>query len=248
MLMTCGASAGLAALSPNAPFAGRATTRLEELHKNFSTDVPLSAMSAFYYSRFYFPLCFRPKPVFDFSAAQMMPLQNYWMVSDSRQPFWGWWGPYIYFAWRNLQDLYSKLVRSSSGPPFHSFWREAHVCLYIPLVLGAAITSLSLSRKIWQSVPAVAILPEIPLFHDQLWIRLSWWHFPPAAGIGAISYSTFGEVLGLCGIENPLQNFVILGMAWPVCGNRPGPNITGIILISEMTGNFSHLVDPSLVS
>ena len=78
MLMTCGASAGLAAAF-NAPFAG-VLFSLEELHKNFSTDVLLSAMSASITADFISRYVFGLKPVFDFSAAQMMPLQNYWMV------------------------------------------------------------------------------------------------------------------------------------------------------------------------
>ena len=71
--------------------------------------------------------------------------------------------------------------------------------------------------------------------------------FLPLLVLGAISGSTFSEVLGLCGIENPLQNFVILGMAGLFAAIVRAP-ITGIILISEMTGNFSHLLTLSLVS
>lgn len=78
LLMTCGASAGLAAAF-NAPLAG-VLFSLEELHKNFSLDVLLPAMAssitADVISRYIFGL----KPVFDFSGIAMMPLKNYWLV------------------------------------------------------------------------------------------------------------------------------------------------------------------------
>ena len=79
LLMTCGASAGLAAAF-NAPFAG-VLFSLEEVHKNFSLDVLLPAMSASITADFLSKNIFGLKPVFDLSVRQMLPIRHYWAVA-----------------------------------------------------------------------------------------------------------------------------------------------------------------------
>lgn len=244
MLMTCGASAGLAAAF-NAPFAG-VLFSLEELHKNFSTDVLLSAMSASITADFISRYVFGLKPVFDFSAAQMMPLQNYWMVLILGILL-GLVGTLYNFCVAKSQDLYSKIGSQfiRTAIPF----LLAGACLLVyPLVLGGGHNLIELVSQ------DMAIQSLLLLFCLKfLFSMISFGSgvpggiFLPLLVLGAISGSTFSEVLGLCGIENPLQNFVILGMAGLFAAIVRAP-ITGIILISEMTGNFSHLLTLSLVS
>ena len=78
MLLTCGASAGLSAAF-NAPLAG-VLFSLEELHKDFSTDVLLSTMSASITADFVSRTLCGPDPEFDFPGLGVLPLSQYWMV------------------------------------------------------------------------------------------------------------------------------------------------------------------------
>ena len=71
MLLTCGASAGLSAAF-NAPLAG-VLFSLEELHKDFSTDVLLSTMSASITADFISRTLFGLGPVFSFPELSMAP-------------------------------------------------------------------------------------------------------------------------------------------------------------------------------
>jgi len=74
-LITAGASAGLAAAF-NAPLAG-VIFALEELHKNFSGTVLAAAMGASLAADFVTQQFFGQKPVFSFSALQVLPLRFY---------------------------------------------------------------------------------------------------------------------------------------------------------------------------
>ena len=72
LLMTCGASAGLAAAF-NAPFAG-VLFSLEELHKNFSIEVLLSTMAASVTADFISRNIFGLEPIFSFHLTQNLSL------------------------------------------------------------------------------------------------------------------------------------------------------------------------------
>ena len=65
------------------------------------------------------------------------------------------------------------------------------------------------------------------------------------AVIGGIYFNAVGMVSG--SLDGLLGNFIILGMAGYFSAIVRAP-ITGIILISEMTGSFSHLLTLSMVS
>ncbi len=75
LLMTCGASAGLAAAF-NAPLAG-VLFALEEIHKNFSAEVLLSTMASAITADFISRNVFGLSPVFSFNVPGMLPLNQY---------------------------------------------------------------------------------------------------------------------------------------------------------------------------
>ncbi|MCA5010735.1 chloride channel protein, partial [Clostridioides difficile] len=71
--------------------------------------------------------------------------------------------------------------------------------------------------------------------------------FLPLLVIGAVSGSIYYHAAGLVtgSLNGLLGNFIILGMAGCFSAIVRSP-ITGIILISEMTGSFSHLLTLSM--
>ena len=73
--------------------------------------------------------------------------------------------------------------------------------------------------------------------------------FLPLLVLGSISGGLFAEAISpICGFEEHyIGNFVILGMAGYFSAIVRAP-ITGIILISEMTGSFNNLLALSIVS
>ena len=71
--------------------------------------------------------------------------------------------------------------------------------------------------------------------------------FLPLLVLGAVVGSSFSQGAHLLGLDTATGNFVILGMAGLFAAIVRAP-VTGIVLISEMTGSFSHLLTLSLVS
>jgi len=78
LLMTCGAGAGLSGAFC-APMAG-VVFALEELHKNFSTEILLTTMAASVASDFVSSYLFGLTPVFGIHVDTMLPLEKYWLV------------------------------------------------------------------------------------------------------------------------------------------------------------------------
>jgi H+/Cl- antiporter ClcA len=73
--------------------------------------------------------------------------------------------------------------------------------------------------------------------------------FLPLLACGALTGQGFGQILASLGIISDTQalNFLILGLAAFFSGVVRAP-VTGMILILEMTGNFTHLGNVVLVS
>ena len=83
---------------------------LEELHKNFSTDILLSTMAASVTSDFVSSYIFGLSPVFGLHIAGRLPLSRYWMVILLGLVL-GVFG--VFYNWMTsfVQDLYDKLPR-----------------------------------------------------------------------------------------------------------------------------------------
>ena len=77
-LLTCGASAGLAAAF-HAPLAG-VMFSLEEVHKNFSVSVLVSVMSASLTADFLSSTILGMDSVFQFDILKALPMEYYWMI------------------------------------------------------------------------------------------------------------------------------------------------------------------------
>lgn len=247
LLVTCGAGAGLAAAF-NAPFSG-VLFCLEEIHKNFSAEVLLSAMASSITADVISRNVFGLAPVFSFHVPGMMPLGQYGHVAVLGILL-GFLGLVYNKSVALSQDLYEKIpwrpVRLLL--PFLCAGALGFVC---PQVLGGghalaaqvsagsfaltALCTLFLIKFVFSMVsfgsgaPGGIFLPLLVL----------------GAMLGAIYYSVAGQVFAMP--DNLLVNFIILGMAGFFSAIVRAP-ITGIVLISEMTGSFSHLLTLSIVS
>lgn len=244
MLMTCGASAGLAAAF-NAPLAG-VLFSLEELHKNFSVDVLLSAMSASItadcISRYVFGL----KPVFDFSAAKMLPLENYWLILLLGAVL-GLIGVMYNFCVKKTQDLYGR-IRFQYLRVLIPFLLAGILLVVYPAVLGGGHNLVEwVSQKNALDFLLLLFVLKFVFSMVSFGSGSPGGIFLPMLVLGAVAGSVFSGIVNLCGGAAPVQNFVILGMAGLFAAIVRAP-VTGIILISEMTGSFSHLLTLSIVS
>jgi len=248
-LITSGASAGLSAAF-NAPLAG-AIFALEELHKSFSPLVLLSAMSASLTADFVSKEFFGLKPVFNFSHLSPLPL-NY----------------YLYLIFLGITVgiggvLFNHILLKSQSFYHKQKWLPIQLRPMIPL-LAAGILGLLLPQvlggghKLIHSlvndiVPFKLLL--LVLIVKFLFTMLSYGSgapggiFLPLLVIGAL----IGDVFGIIAVKifhfSPeyLNNFIILAMAGYFTSIVKAP-ITASILITEMTGSFSHLLSLTVVS
>ena len=247
ILLTCGAGAGLAAAF-NAPFAG-VLFALEEIHKNFTPEILLSAMSSAIAADFVSRNVFGLAPVFNLQTPALMPLGSYWHMILLGLLL-GALGVVYNRTIALAQDLYqhipTRLLRL-----LLPFLTAGALGFLFPAVLGGGHQLVQeISAGSW--LPAMLCLLFVVKF---LFSMLSFGSGAPGgiflpllvlgALIGAVYYYAAATFLPLP--EGALANFIILGMAGYFSAIVRAP-ITGIILISEMTGSFSHLLTLSIVS
>lgn len=247
LLLTCGAGAGLSAAF-NAPLAG-VLFALEEVHKNFSPEVLLSTMASSVAADFVSRNVFGLKPVFSFYIKDMMPIGQYGHAV-ALGIILGFFGVFYNYSVDISQKLYQKI-------PWQTLWLVipflcagvlAFTCPKVlggghelvmevsgnQFALGALITVLVI-KFIFSMVsfgsgsPGGIFLPLLVM----------------GAMVGSIYYKTAGLFLPVPEWMN--ANFVILGMAGYFSAIVRAP-ITGIVLISEMTGSLNHLLTLAIVS
>lgn len=247
LLMTCGAGAGLAA-SFNAPLAG-VVFALEELHKNFSEEVMLATMSAAITSDFVSSTVFGLQPIFTIRTIGPLPLRDYWLVILLGVVL-GAFGVVYNATVAKTQEMYGRFknVYSKLLVPFAL---AAILAFVYPAVLGGGshlVEEVSLGGF---GIGALAVLLVI----KYLFSMASFGSgapggiFLPLLVMGAVTGGFFFETasMGVALDGAYLPTFVILGMAGFFAAIVRAP-ITGIILISEMTGSLSNLLTLSIVS
>ena len=245
MLMSCGAGAGLAAAF-GAPLAG-VLFALEELHKNFSAEVLVSTMAASAVADYIAVNIIGLRPVFDFDVEHRIPLRLYWAVV------------LLGVILGILGVLYNKLLDKMQDffDKFDSKFISIGIMLVIsflmmfiyPTVLGSGNNLVKVISDGKFTLIALAILLVAKLFFStgSFGTGTPGGIFLPLLVIGAITGGLYSTFLSTAfGVEEYyIKGFVIIAMAGFFSAIVRAP-ITGVILITEMTGNFMTLL--SLVS
>ncbi len=247
MLMTCGAGAGLAGAFC-APLAG-VVFSLEELHKNFSTEVLLSTMAASVTSDFVSSYMFGLRPVFNLSVQGNLPLSRYWMIL-LLGIFLGLLGVFYNLVTARVQDLYDKLPRKSMrvAVPFLCVLVLAPIFPYV-LGSGHGLVAQIAVGKYTLGFLAVLLVLKFCFSMISFGSGVPGGIFLPLLVLGAISGGIFAMgVGGICGYEDLYTaNFVILGMAGLFSSIVRAP-VTGVILITEMSGDFKNFLSLATVA
>lgn len=249
-LITSGASAGLAAAF-NAPLAG-VMFALEEVHRNFSPLVLLSALSAALSADYVSSGFFGLKPVFNFKNLSILPLKYYFYVIILGVIL-GLLGVVFNKTLLKAQNLYSKLKFVPKEfriiiPLFVS----VILGLFLPQVLGGGHELiLSLVTASDASLKFLFLVLLVKFFFTMISYGSGapGGIFLPLLAIGALIGSVYSFILvHLFNFDNIFTiNFIILAMAGYFTAIVRAP-ITGTILITEMTGSFNHLLSIAMVS
>ncbi|HZK20187.1 MAG TPA: ClC family H(+)/Cl(-) exchange transporter, partial [Treponemataceae bacterium] len=247
-LVTAGASAGLAAAF-NAPLAG-VLFSLEEVHKNFSPLVLLTALSSALTSSYVAGEFFGLGPIFTFSGLEHLPLNHYALVILLGL-FLGVCGVVFNAGLLKSQTLYA-----------HLKWIPSHFRVFIPLSFSLGLGFI-LPQLLGGGHELIVEVVSFPLSLGFLTLLLVGKFvftmicygsgapggiFLPLLSIGAVIGTLWGTALStFFGIDPSFTlNFIVLAMAGFFTAIVRAP-ITGIILISEMTGSFEHFLSLAVV-
>lgn len=248
-LITCGASAGLAAAF-NAPLAG-IMFALEEIHKSFSITILFSVMTASVSADFLSKYIFGLDPVFHFPVDSGIALHQYWMILILGVIL-GALGAFYNKFTLKVQSLYQKVFPAKTYFRLLVPFLTAGVLGFaLPQVLGSGHTMIGMLTEGNMTISFILLL----LVAKFLFSVMSFGSgapggiFFPLLVLGAFIGGAFGTAaVQYLGVDPALvNNFIILAMAGFFTAIVRAP-ITGIVLISEMTGSLNHLLSLSTVS
>lgn len=247
-LITSGASAGLAAAF-NSPLSG-VVFALEELHRSFSPLVLLPAMAATLMADFVAKQFLGMDPALKFIDISVIPLNYYWVLV------------LLGILTGVIGILFTKgiVVSQNIYEKFKNVPIEVKVM--IPFLITGVVGFLApkllgggheMIISLYGSDISVSML--LAIFVVKFILILICFGsgvpggiFLPMLLLGSILGDIFGIVM--CSITNIptmfIMNFIILAMAGYFSAVVKAP-ITSIVLITEMTGSFDHLLSVAIV-
>ncbi|HEY5562854.1 MAG TPA: H(+)/Cl(-) exchange transporter ClcA [Clostridiaceae bacterium] len=248
-LITSGASAGLAAAF-NAPLAG-VMFALEEVHKNFSPLILLSALASALSADFVVSGFFGLKPVFTLKNLSILPLKFYFYII------------LLGCIIGVLGVLFNKLLLKTQDLYVKQAWLPKELRIVVPLLISVVLGLLlpqalggghDLITSLFTGNPSITILIVLVIVKF-LFTMASYGSgapggiFLPLLAIGALIGNVYGLTLVHFLHFDPMyiNSFIILAMAGYFTAVVRAP-ITGTILITEMTGTFSHLLSLAIIS
>lgn len=252
-LLTCGASAGLAAAF-HAPLAG-VMFSLEEIHKNFSVSVLLSVTTASITADLLCSAILGVDSVFRFEIVDALPTGYYWMILILGIIL-GVLGAFYNWFTLKVQEVYNKAKVFGKEPGSFAKTAVPFFCAGVlgftyPQLLGSGHDLIE-TMAAGEMVLTTIILIFIGRF---IFSAVSFGSgapggiFFPLLVLGGFIGGAFGtaavEYMGLDPIY--INNFVALAMAGYFAAIVRAP-ITGIVLIFEMTGSLNEMLSLSAVS
>ncbi len=246
MMITCGAGAGLAAAF-NAPLAG-VVFALEELHKSFSTEVLLTTMAATVASDFVASSMVGLEPVFSIDIDGALPLKMYWSIFVLGIILGAMGVIYnkaIAFAQEKYDGLKIRILKAVIPAVFVVIFAVAY-----PAVLGSGHSLVEQVSDGEMIVGSLIVLFLLKFFFSTVSFGCGapGGIFLPLLVMGAVLGSIYSGVLnGILGGHDFVANYVVLAMAGFFSAIVKAP-ITGVILITEMTGDFSNLLPLAIVA
>lgn len=248
VLIASGASAGLAAAF-NAPLSG-AMFAMEEIFKYISPVILLSTLLAAVVADFISKIFFGLSPVFQFGVLSIIPLQEYWLLFVLGAVL-GAAGAFYNYLLISTQRFYKKVkwlsLKTRLVVPFIL---AGIIGLTFPIALGSGhliIEELNLST----SLTFLIILFVVKFVFSMLSFGSGapGGIFFPLLMLGAVIGGIFGHlVINYIGYDSSLfTSFIVLAMAGYFTAIVRAP-ITGILLLVEMTGSFTHLLPLTVVS
>ncbi len=248
ILIASGASAGLATAF-NAPLAG-VMFSLEEIFKYFSPTILLATITSAVTADFISTIFFGLKPVFNFTLNDTIPLKLYWLIALLGILV-GLSGAVYNFTLLKTIALYKKIFSVNSHfKPVIPFLIAGIMGLTFPIVLGGGshiIDGLSSSKSMQWFV--LVLLIKFLFSMISFGSGAPGGIFFPLLVIGALIGGLFGNAAIIAvGIDPDLfYNFVVLAMAGFFASIVKAP-ITGVVLLTEMTGSFNHLLPLTTIS
>ena len=247
LLMTCGAGAGLSGAFC-APLAG-VVFPLEELHKNFSTEILLATMAASVASDFVSSYLFGLEPVFDIQVESKLPLSHYWQLLILGVLL-GCLGVFYNWMTARVQEFYDKVPRKSMKVAL-PFIAAVLLATCYPIVLGSGHELVAETAEGQFMLQALAILLVVKFFYSIFCFGsgVPGGIFLPLLVLGSLSGGLFATLMEQIAGNDTIYmaNFVILGMTGLFASIVRAP-ITGVILITEMSGDFKNFLPLAVIA
>lgn len=248
-LMTCGASAGLAAAF-HAPLAGMMFA-LEEIHKGFSVSILVSVMTSSVTADYICSHIMGLDPVFQFRLEHVLPQNYYWMLLVLGVIL-GVLGALYNNVMLLAQDLYKKpKFLNETGRLIIAFMAAGVMGILMPSVLGSGgdlIVDLT-GGELLLGAAALTFVVKFLFSAVSFGSGAPGGIFFPLLVLGALIGGIFAmacvELFGLDPVY--INNFVLLAMAGYFTAIVRAP-ITGIILLFEMSGTVSQMLSLAVVS
>ena len=242
-LLSCGAGAGLAAAF-NAPLAGILFV-LEEIHHTFDRTLIVAGIIATVTADYISKMFFGQAAIFSFESATF-DLSCYWLLILLGILL-GLAGAGYNFVMLKGQALFQSLKHVPKESQIAITFVIAGILgLTLPVVLAGGHSMIVLLEEGRPALITLGILLAVKFLFSaaSFGSGAPGGIFFPLLILGAYVGAIFGELAMMALPLSPdlLPQFIVLGMAGLFAGIVRAP-ITGIVLITEMTGNMHRLLD-----